>query len=105
MASPNENLVTARVIKIERSAQWPNKWLLLVEVVDSKNVHGAQFVKAGQQVEAFAFGAEAPARISEVIRASAEYIGDARSGQLKLFDIVSPRGQAGLRGIIRFRDL
>lgn len=105
MAAPNESRILARVRTVERSAQWPDKWEMELEVVSSERVDGPNFARAGQRVHAFTFGPEAPAQPSDTIRARAEYIGGPRGGQFKLADVVVQSGQDQLEGTIRFQEL
>lgn len=84
LAAPNHSRIKARVIGVEQSATFPDKWQLRLEVLESNDVSGPNFARVGQQVEGFTFGASLDLPPEAVIEADVEYIGDARGGQFQL---------------------
>ncbi len=67
-----------------RSADSPRKWLLRL-LVDSVTVeHGGQFVRPGDEVDAFAFDPAGRPAPGAVLRAEAEFVGGAAGGTFQL---------------------
>lgn len=84
LAAPNRARIKARVLGVEQSANFPDKWQLRLEVLESSSVSGPNFARVGQQVEGFTFGPTWDVPPQAVIEADVEYIGDARAGQFQL---------------------
>lgn len=84
LAAPNRSRIKARVLGVEQSQTFPDKWHLRLEILESSDVSGPNFARAGQQVEGFTFGDSWDVPPQAVIEADVEYIGDGRSGQFKL---------------------
>lgn len=87
LAAPNRSRIKARVLGVEQSRDYPDKWHLKLEVLESSNVRGPNFARVGQQVEGFTFGPTWEAPPQAVIEAEVEYIGDGRGGQFQLSDV------------------
>ncbi|HKS27466.1 MAG TPA: hypothetical protein VJS44_06580 [Pyrinomonadaceae bacterium] len=87
LAAPNRARIKARVLGVEQSATFPDKWQLRLEVLESSDVSGPNFARVGQQVEGFTFGPSWDAPPQAVIEAEVEYIGDARGGQFQLSNV------------------
>jgi hypothetical protein len=87
MAAPNRSEITARVLEIEPSPQFADKWYLQIEILEARAIAGGAFARAREQARAFTFGQECPVRRDDVITASAEYLGDERGGQFQLSEI------------------
>jgi hypothetical protein len=86
-AAPNQSRIRAIVRSVEQSPQFSDKWLLEIEILEATAIHGGQFARVGETVQAFAFGADAPAAVGDEISALAEFIGDQRGGQFRLEQI------------------
>lgn len=90
MAAPNQCEILARVLHIEPSPTFPDKSYLELEILESKNVAGPNFARAGDRVTAFTFQIDAGISEGKVISALAEYLGDVRGGQFQLTRLVEP---------------
>lgn len=84
MAAPNRSRITAKVLSVDRSPDWSDKWLLEIEIISSEPVEGPNFSTRGQRGFAFAIGDHSAIRPLCTIQADAEYIGDAHGGQWHL---------------------
>jgi hypothetical protein len=84
-AAPNRCQITARVLREGQEPSVPEKREATLEILESRDIRGPNFAHAGDRVEAFTF--EAPPAWTEgtVIRAEAEYLGDARRGRFQLY--------------------
>jgi hypothetical protein len=80
-------------VRSEQSPAFADKWLLDLEIVDSKTLRGGNFARSGQKVKAFAV--EPPEGLSEgcTITAQAEFLGNPRGGQFRLTDIQVESGE------------
>ncbi len=87
MAAPNRCEIKARVLRLEQSDQFPDKWYLELEFVESKDLSGPNFARVGQRAKGFTL--ELPSNISQgsIIAAQAEFLGDERGGQFQLTQI------------------
>lgn len=87
MAAPNRSRIKAKVLRVEQSAKYPDKWHLKLEILESKDVSGPNFARVGQKAEGFTFGSAWEAPPPAIIEADAEYIGGAQGGQFQLSDV------------------
>lgn len=83
-AAPNQSEIRATVRTIERSPDFPDKWLLELEILDARSISGPSFAAAGRAMSAFAFDPPSGLVPGAIIVAGAEFIGDARGGVLRL---------------------
>jgi hypothetical protein len=87
LAAPNQARIKARVLDVEQSTSFPDKWHCRLEVLESNSVSGPNFARVGEQVEGFTFGPTWDVPPQAVVEADVEYIGDARGGQFKLSNV------------------
>lgn len=87
MAAPNRSRIKARVFRAEQSKEFPDKWLLELEIVESAALSGPNFARPGQKAAGFTFAAAWEAPLPALIEAEAEYIGDARRGTFQLSEV------------------
>ncbi len=87
MAAPNQCAIKARVLNLERSPQFSDKWLLDIEILESKQIMGPNFARVGQSVKGFTFESISNIVPGSILQAKAEYIGDVRKGQFQLTDL------------------
>jgi hypothetical protein len=87
IATPNRSRIKARVLHVEQSSAYPDKWLLELEIIESHDVSGPNFARVGTNVEGFSFGPAWDASPQAVIAAEAEYIGGVQGGQFQLTDV------------------
>ena len=87
MAAPNLCAIEARVLDIQPSEKYPDKWYFELEVLHSKAVEGPNFARVGETVKAFSVGSIPDRSKGAVITARAKYIGDERGGTFQLFEI------------------
>ena len=87
MAAPNRCRIKARVLHVEQSSTYPDKWLLELEIIESHDMSGPNFARVGKNVEGFSFGPAWGAPPQAVIAAEAEYIGGVQGGQFQLTDV------------------
>lgn len=93
-AAPNRSHVKAKVVSKKQSDRFPDKWLLEIEIVDSRSIEGPNFARAGQHTEAFSFDAKiVGVSVGSVISAEAEYLGGPTQGQFQLSQ-VAPEGDS-----------
>lgn len=86
-AAPNRSEITAKVLQLDQSPVFPDKWLLRVRVDSSRALEGPNFARVGAVVDAFTVGPVGDLAAGQEIRAQAEYLGDARGGTFQLRDI------------------
>jgi len=86
-AAPNRSEIRARIVEVEPSPAFADKWHLVVEILDAQSLEGPQLARTGERAKAFVIGASTGLTPGTVIRADAEYVGDARGGQLRLTDV------------------
>ena len=83
-AAPNLARITATYLQVARSTDSPRKWLLRL-LVDSVNVvHGGEFVRPGDEVDAFTFDPVEEPTAGASLRAEAEFVGGPRGGTFHL---------------------
>ena len=83
-AAPNRSGITARVLGVEQSSTFPDKWYADLEILESKSLEGPNFARVGEQARGFTFGSDADVAPGSVISAEAEYLGDAGGGEFRL---------------------
>jgi hypothetical protein len=77
-AAPNRVRITADVVGVERSADFPRRWTLRLALRSVQPLVGGVFVHSGQEVDAFTIG-DAPGTAMKYTRASAATVGVERS--------------------------
>jgi len=87
IAAPNRSRIKAKVLHVEQSSTYPDKWLLELEVIKSQDVSGPNSARVGKYVEGFSFGPAWDAPPQAIIEAEAEYIGGTQGGQFQLTDV------------------
>lgn len=87
MAAPNRSRITARVLAVKQSPDWPDKWLLDIEILASEGVEGPNFATPGRRGPAFVIGEKCDVPVMSTIQAFGEYIGDGHGGQWQLTDV------------------
>lgn len=87
MVSPNQSRIRARVLKIEQSAQFSDKWNLEIEILMIQSIEGGMFAEVGQKVHAFTIADQLSFKQNDVISAGAEYLGDYTGGSFQLTQI------------------
>lgn len=87
MAAPNQSEIRARVLKIERSPQFEDKWNLEIEILAFQAIQGGTFAEVGQRVQAFTISEQVPFQQNDIISAKAEYLGSPRGGNFRLTQI------------------
>ncbi len=87
LAAPNRCRIKARVNSLQRPAHFPDKVELEIEILETREVSGPNFARAGQTAQAFTF--DPPATVTEgaIIECTAEFLGDPRGGRFQLTDI------------------
>jgi hypothetical protein len=87
MAAPNRSEIKAKVLQKEQSQAFRDKWYLELQILESKDLHGPNFARAGERVKGFTFGDREDIPQGSIITAQAEFLGDARGGQFQLSDV------------------
>ncbi len=87
MAAPNSSRIKAKVLGANQSAQFPDKWELELEILDSQSVSGPNFARVGEKVQGFTFRDAWDLPTPVVIEADAEYIGGAQKGLFQLTNL------------------
>lgn len=87
MAAPNSCEIRAEVLTLEQSANFADKWELELDILASTPLSGPNFARVGEQVRGFTFDPPPQLRTGSIIRARAEFLGDARGGQFQLRDL------------------
>jgi hypothetical protein len=82
-AAPNRSRMTARVLAVRQSPQFADRWLLRIRVEQVRPIAGGTFAAAGQERDAFVFGARPPS-VGDVLDADAEYVGGPSGGAFRL---------------------
>ncbi len=87
MVAPNHSKIRARVLRINQSPQFKDKWDLEIEILMIQPIQGGAFAEAGQTVQAFTISEQLPFTQNDVISAEAEYLGDPTGGTFQLTEI------------------
>lgn len=87
MAAPNQCEIKAKVQRIEQSTQFPDKWYLELEILESKNISGGTFAQVGDKIKAFTISSNLNFSVNNIITAQAEFLGDARGGLFRLSNV------------------
>lgn len=83
-AAPNRSDITARVLSLTQSPTFADKWQLELEVINSETRFGGDFAQAGKTISAFTFEEVTDLKEGSVLKAQAEFVGDARGGQFQI---------------------
>lgn len=87
MVAPNCCRIKAKILQVEQSAQYPDKWLLGLEILASQPISGPNFAHVGEKVEGFMFGESWPHSPPVIVEADAEYIGGPHRGVFQLSNV------------------
>jgi hypothetical protein len=87
MVAPNIARIKALVTQVERSSQFPDKWLLQIEIAESKSVSGPHFARPGRRAEAFTLTAAWEWTAPVTVEADAEYLGGPHNGVFQLTNL------------------
>jgi hypothetical protein len=89
MAAPNQCELRARIVSVKASGQFPDKQELQFLLLDAWPIEGPDFAsqRVGQIGKGFTFDHSVELSEGTVVRAKAEYIGDARAGQFQLTEL------------------
>jgi hypothetical protein len=83
-AAPNRSAIEAKVVRIEQSPEFSDRWHLELEFLSSENISGPNFARVGQTARAFTFEPTSGISPGRTIAAEAEFLGDERGGQFRL---------------------
>ena len=86
-AAPNRSGIKARVLGVEQSSTFPDKWAVDLEILESKSLEGPNFARVGEEAKGFTFGDTIDLSPGSVITAEAEFLGDAGGGEFRLSEI------------------
>jgi len=75
MAAPNQSEIKAKVLAIMQSPDFEDKFLLELEILDSKSLSGPNFAHIGEKVKGFAFELKPELLDGKIIAARAEFFG------------------------------
>ena len=87
MAAPNRSQIKAKVLSLEQSSEYPDKWIFDLEIIESKSLSGPNFAHVGEKAEGFAFDPLPALSSGDVIDGEAEFLGDERGGKFRLSEI------------------
>ena len=87
MAAPNQSEIKAKVLAIKQSPDFEDKFLLELEILDSKSISGPNFAHIGEKVKGFGFELKPDLLAGKIITARAEFVGDERGGKFRLKQI------------------
>ena len=87
MAAPNESEIRAKVLRVEQSTEFADKWYLELEILASKTIAGGTFAGVGDRVKAFTIASRPNFSENQIITAQAEFLGDAQGGLFRLTNI------------------
>ncbi|HRW82859.1 MAG TPA: hypothetical protein P5049_05330 [Methanothrix sp.] len=87
MAAPNRSQIKAKVLSLERSSDHPDKWIIDLEIIESKSLSGPDFAHVGERAEGFAFDPMPSLSSGDVVTGQAEFLGDERGGKFRLSEI------------------
>lgn len=83
-AAPNRCEIQAKVLRGQRSAKFPDKYFLDLQILRSRSIAGPNFAQVGSQVKAFTLDPVSGPLEGLTIRARAEFLGDERGGVFRL---------------------
>jgi hypothetical protein len=87
MAAPNRCEIKAKVLRVEQSPKFPDKWHFEMEILETRDLRGPNFARVGQTAKGFTFESTSGISPGNVITAEAEFLGDERGGQFQLTQI------------------
>jgi len=87
MAAPNESEIRAKILRVEQSTEFADKWNLELEILASKTIAGGTFAGVGDRVKAFTIASRPNFSANNIITAQAEFLGDAQGGLFRLTNI------------------
>jgi hypothetical protein len=87
MVAPNQSKIRAKVLRINESPQFKDRWSLEIRILMIQPIKGGTFSEVGQIVQAFTIADQLPFKQNDVIAADAEYLGDSSGGLFQLTQI------------------
>ncbi len=90
-AAPNQCEIKAKVLQVDQSSDFPDKWYIEMEILESTSVTGPNFARVGEKTKGFTFKETSPVSPGDVIKAQAEFLGDERGGQFQLSEVAITR--------------
>jgi len=93
MAAPNRCEIKAKVLRMEQSTKFPDKWYFELEILETRDLSGPNFARVGQRARGFTFESTSNNSRDSIITAQAEFLGDERGGQFQLtqIDVINPK--------------
>ncbi len=87
MAAPNSARMKAKILGARQSANFPDKWLLELEIIESQSTRGGAFATPGETREGFTFRSAWDLPLPAIVEAEAEYIGGPQGGLFHLTNL------------------
>lgn len=87
MAAPNSSRIKAKILRVERSGQYADKWQFEFEILESQNAGGPNFAHVGAKAKGFTFRPAWDLPLPAIVEAEAEYIGGAQEGLFQLTNL------------------
>ncbi|HEY8607969.1 MAG TPA: hypothetical protein VIM12_12715 [Noviherbaspirillum sp.] len=84
MAAPNLARIRAIILHVEQSPQFPDKWMLAMEIEEAECLSGPHFARPALRAHAFTIRASWDLPVPVRVEAEAEYLGGARNGVFQL---------------------
>lgn len=84
MVAPNSARIRVTILRAEPSPQFPEKWLLEVEIRSVRALSGPQRAQPGMRTQAFTVRAGWDLPLPVEVEADAEYVGGPRQGSFLL---------------------
>jgi hypothetical protein len=91
VAAPNRSHIVAKVLRVQRSPVWRDRWQLELELSASRPLEGPHIPLVGRTLEANLVTPLDPPPVGATIEATAEYVGGADRGVLNLTDVETRR--------------
>jgi hypothetical protein len=85
--APNQARIRAKVLRVEQSPDFSDKWLFELQIIESQAVYGGNFARVGQNAKGFTITPTCTLSGGEIITAQAQFLGDMRGGRFQLVDI------------------
>jgi hypothetical protein len=91
-AAPNRSLIEARILALNRSRDFPDKWILKMNVLKSTALSGSWVIGERENIEGFVFESTPDFNpqtmaVGSEITAEVEFLGDPRGGVFQIHRI------------------
>jgi hypothetical protein len=91
-AAPNRSLIEAKILTLNRSRDFPDKWILKMDVLKSTALSGSWVIKDRENIEGFVFESTPVFNpqmmiVGSEITAEVEFLGDPRGGIFQIHRI------------------